>query len=107
MENAEVEIGRHMPVHLLLHCDPVDAEDPELRLWQGRLENAVAEYNPRCKVYDLRLRREDDGKTLEFHLLLPRDDRSKGAELETLFAEALGKYPDPPRLKLQVVRSYV
>ena len=107
LEKAEAEIGRHMPVHLLLHCDPCDADNPELRLWQGRLENAVAEYNPRCKVYDLRLRREDDGKTLEFHLLLPRDDRSKGAELETLFAEALAKYPDPPHLKLQVVRSYV
>ncbi|MBP5530617.1 MAG: cation transporter [Lentisphaeria bacterium] len=107
LEKAEAEIGQHMPVHLLLHCDPCDADNPELRLWQGRLENAVAEYNPRCKVYDLRLRHEDGGGLLEFHLLLPRDDRSTGAELETLFAEALDRYPDPPRLKLQIVRSYV
>ena len=53
LENAEVEIGRHMPVHLLLHCDPCDADDPELRLWQGRLENAVAELSSRYKANKL------------------------------------------------------
>lgn len=107
LENAEVEIGRHMPVQLLLHCDPCDADDPELRLWQGRLENAVAEFDPRRKVYDLRLRRGENGKTLEFHLLSPRDDRTDGDELLRRLASALEKYPDPPKLKLRIVRSYV
>ena len=107
LEKAEAEIGRNMPVHLLLHCDPCDADNPELRLWQGRLENAVAEYNPRCKVYDLRLRHEADAGILEFHLLLPRDDKSESAELEARFAKKLAKYPDPPRLKMQIVRSYI
>ena len=107
LENAEVEIGKHMPVHLLLHCDPCDAGDPELRLWQGRLENAVAEFTPRCKVYDLRLRRENGEKTLEFHLLSPHDDRTGCEELQDRIAAALGKYPDPPQLKLQIVRSYI
>ena len=108
LENAEAEIGKTMPVHLLLHCDPCDADDPELRLWQGRLENAVAEgYNPRCKVYDLRLRRKDGRKTLEFHLLAPRGDETDGEALRKLLAEALSKYPDPPELEMLVVRSYV
>ena len=107
LESAEVEVGRHMPVHLLLHCDPYDAEEPELRLWQGRLENAVAEYNPRCKVYDLRLRRDGGAETLEFHLLLPHDDTTADEELRLRLAAALTKYPDPPELKLRIVRSYV
>lgn len=107
LESAEVEIGRHMPVHLLLHCDPCDADDPELRLWQGRLENAVAELNPRSKVYDLRLRRREEGKTLEFHLLVSHDDLTDGAELLRRLSAALDRYPDPPQLKLQIVRSYV
>lgn len=107
LENAEVEIGRHMPVHLLLHCDPCDADDPELRLWQGRLENAVAELNPHYKVYDLRLRCIEGRKTLEFHLLVPRGSTSENEELRRLLGPALAKYPDPPELKLQIVRSYV
>ena len=107
LENAEVEIGKHMPVHLLLHCDPCDAGDPELHLWQGRLENAVTEFNPRCKVYAPRLLREDGEKTLEFHLLLPHGDRTESEELQNRIAAALEKYPDPPRLKPQIVRSYI
>ena len=107
LESAEVEIGKNMPVHLLLHCDPCDADDPELRLWQGRLENAVADFNPRCKVYDLRLRRSEGARTLEFHLLVPRDDKTECGELQKRLAAALTKYPDPPELKLKIVRSYV
>jgi len=107
LENAEVEIGRHMPVHLLLHCDPCDEDDPELRLWQGRLENAVADFNPRCKVYDLRLRKDGGARSLEFHVLVPREDRTDGDELRRMLAAALAKYPDPPELKLRIVRAYV
>jgi len=108
LEKAELEIGRYMPVHLLLHCDPCDTRDPELRLWQGRLENAVAELNPRYKVYDLRLRRGEGGaKTLGFHLLVPLDDRSGGEELHRSLTAAFGRYNDPPSLKLDIVRAYV
>ena len=107
LEGAEVEIGRHMPVHLLLHCDPCDADDPELRLWQGRLENAVAEFNPRFKVYDLRLRRDDGEKTLEFHLLSPHDDPTESERLQSILAAAVEKYPDPPKLRMRLVRSYI
>ena len=108
LENAEVEVGRHMPVHLLLHCDPCDACDPELRMWQGRLENAVAGLNPRYKVYDLRLRRGEGGaKLLGFHLLVPRDDASECEELRARLAAALDRYPERPELKLTVVHSYV
>ena len=107
LENAEVEIGRHMPVHLLLHCDPCDADDPELRLWQGRLENAVAELSSRYKVYDLRLRDAEGKRALHFHLLSPRDDATTAEELRSRLAEALKKYPDAPELQLEIVRSYV
>ena len=107
LENAEVEIGRHMPVQLLLHCDPCDSEDPELRLWQGRLENAVAEISSRYKVYDLRLREAEGKRTLHFHLLAPRDDATEAGELQKRLAAALKKYPETPELELQIMRSYV
>ena len=107
LENAEVEIGRYMPVHLLLHCDPCDTCDPELRLWQGRLENAVAEQNPRYKVYDLRLRHDAGKKQLSFHLLIPRDDAADCGTMRDELSAALAKYPDPPELSLRIVHSYV
>ena len=107
LENAEVEIERHMPVHLLLHCDPCDSEDPELRLWQGRLENAVAEISRRYKVYDLRLREEDGVKKLHFHLLMPRDDDTEREELQSALTSAMSRFPDAPVLELQIINSYV
>jgi len=107
LENAEVEVGRYMPVHLLLHCDPCDTCDPELRMWQGRLENAVAELNPRYKVYDLRLRSGEGTRSLTFHLLVPRDDHSGVEELQRLLSAALSGYPEPPTLRLSIVRAYV
>ena len=41
LEQAEAEIGKHMPVHLLLHCDPCNAADPEIRKWRRRAEEAA------------------------------------------------------------------
>ena len=107
LEHAEVEIGKNMPVHLLLHCDPGDAGDLELRLWQGRLENAATELNPRNKVYDLRFQPAEKGRLLSFSLLLPCDDRTTPEEMKRLLAEALTQYPDPPELQLQLVHSRV
>ena len=107
LERTEVEIGKHMPVHLLLHCDPGDTRDPELRFWQGQIENAVAELNPRYTVYDLRLRQEDNSRVLDFNLLVPRDDGTDGGELEKFVSEALSRCPDPPRIRLRIEKSGV
>ena len=105
LEQAEVEIGKHMPVHLLLHCDPCHTNDPEVRQWQGKTENAVAELNPRFKVYDFRLRRGDAGTELEFHLLVPRSCSVVRDEIEKTLTNAMSRYPSAPRLRITIVQS--
>ena len=107
LEHAEAEIGRHMPVHLLLHCDPCDAADPDLRLWQGRLENAAAELNPQYKIYDLRWKCRGDKTALTFHLLVPRNCAADEAAAAQRLGAALTPYPDPPALLPRIVRSRV
>lgn len=107
LERAEAEIGRYMPVHLLLHCDPCDADDPDLRMWQGRLENAAAELDPHYKIYDLRWKRDTEKPALTFHLLVPQNcDIDEEGAAKRLGA-ALAKYPEPPELIPGIVRSYV
>ncbi|MCI5779882.1 MAG: cation diffusion facilitator family transporter [Lentisphaeria bacterium] len=106
LERAEVEIGKHMPVHLLLHCDPCHTSDPEVRSWQGRVENAVAELNPLFKVYDVRLRREAEGKKfLDFHLLVPRSCSVDQADIERKITAAVSQSPSPPRLRITLIQS--
>ena len=106
LEQAEVEIGKHMPVHLLLHCDPCHTADPEVRRWQGKMENAVAELNPRFKVYDFRLRREKPGVlTLDFHLLVPRTACADRESIEKNLSAAMSRYPDHPELRITIVQT--
>lgn len=105
LEQAEAEIGKHMPVHLLLHCDPCHASGPKTREWQDKVENAAAEVNPLFKIYDFCAKRGKDGTVLEFNLLVPHSCSADQALIETQLADAMKRYPSAPELKITVVRS--
>ena len=105
LERAEAEIGKNMPVHLLLHCDPCHASGPRTREWQDKVENAAAEINPMFKVYDFRFRREGETPRLEFELLVPSTCSADAKEIEEQLAAAMKRYPSAPRLDFKIVRS--
>jgi divalent metal cation (Fe/Co/Zn/Cd) transporter len=105
LEKAQTEIGRTMPVHLLLHCDPCHRSGPRTREWQDKVENAAAEVNPLFKIYDFQAKRSPDGMVLEFSLLVPHSCSADQPEIEKQLAKAMQQYPSPPRLKITLVRS--
>ena len=107
LEKAQTEIARYMPVHLLLHCDPCNAADPEIRQWRSRAEEAAGKVNPTLKIFDLRLRKNEGRRILEFQLLIPRGEDIDEAEIRRKFAEKLSVYPDLPELNILFTRSYV
>ena len=107
LEKAQTEIARYMPVHLLLHCDPCNAADPEIRQWRSRAEEAAGKVNPTLKIFDLRLRENEDKHILEFQLLIPRGEVIDEDEIRRNFAEKLSVYPDLPELNILFTRSYV
>ena len=95
------------PVHLLLHCDPRNAAGPEIRQWRSRAEEAAGKVDPALKIFDLRLRKNEDKRILEFQLLIPRGEVIDEAEIRRKFAEKLSVYPDLPELNILFTRSYV
>ena len=105
LEQAEAEIGKNMPIHLLLHCDPCHASGPRTREWQDKVENAAAEINPMFKVYDFRFRREGGTPRLEFELLVPSTCSADTGEIRTQFAAAMKRYPSAPPLDFKIVHS--
>ena len=105
LEQAEAEIGKHMPVHLLLHCDPCHASGPKTREWQDKVENAAAEISPMFKVYDFRYNRESGDPRLEFELLVPGNCSADRKEIEEQLNAAMKRYPSAPRLDFKIVRS--
>ena len=107
LEKAQTEIAKYMPVHLLLHCDPCNAADPEIRQWRSRAEEAAGKVDPTLKIFDLRLRKNEDKHLLEFQLLIPRGEVIDEAEIRRKFAEKLSVYPDLPELNILFTRSYV
>ncbi len=106
LEAAEVEIGRTMPVRLLLHCDPFDTSDPKVKVWRARCENAVSEFDPGFKLYDFRL--DDSGKPpiLSFHLLIPRNYGLSGDEITAELTNKLAVFAPGVRLHIVFIHAY-
>jgi len=102
LESAEVEIGKHMPVHLLLHCDPCSPSDPEARAWLGQVENAVADLNPLFKVYEFKLKHDEEGLLLEFHLLVPRSCTVDRSKTEKALSSVFAATPCHPHLNIMI-----
>ena len=63
--------------------------------------------NQTLKIFDLRLRKNEDKRILEFQLLIPRGEVINEDEIRRKFAEKLSVYPDLPELNILFTRSYV
>ena len=107
LEKAQTEIRRYLPVELLLHCDPCNAADPEIRKWRERAEAAAVAADEDFKIFDLRLRKNDDRTVLEFQLLIPRGESVDETEVRQKISAVLAQYPDLPELNILFTRSYV
>lgn len=107
LESAEVEIGKHMPVNLLLHCDPSGAGDLESKKWRVRLEDAAAVIDPHFKLYDFRLREESGILCLTCHLLIPRNYRISKPVLHETLRQEMKKYDSAIELQIVFIHPYV
>jgi hypothetical protein len=65
LEYAEVMVAKEHAVHLQLHGDPHDKTNPDVIYWRSRLENTIAVFDSKMKVYDFTLRKNNDG-SVEF-----------------------------------------
>ena len=109
LENAEVEVARTMPVHLLLHGDPYSKEDPDVIYWRSRLENTLAGFDPEMKVYDFKLEKNADGtvRTLDFHLLIPHRYKVSEEATKEKLLEKMRVYKADIDLDIRFVKSFV
>ncbi|MBE6390000.1 MAG: cation transporter [Lentisphaerae bacterium] len=109
LENAEVAVGRTMPVHLLLHGDPYSKDDPEVIFWRSRMENETAGFDSELKLYDFKLVKEPDGKVtaLAFHLLVPHRYAMSEAEILAALTGRMKKYCSDITLDIRFLKSFI
>lgn len=109
LENAEIEVGKHLPVHLLLHGDPYNKTNPEVIGWRSKMENVVSMFDGEFKLYDFRLLRDSDGKVtaLSFHMLIPHNYILSEAEITSALESRMSVYQSGLKLEIKFVQSYV
>ena len=107
LEAAEVEVAKSMPVRLILHCDPYDIEDPEVKMWRARTEDAVNKFDHKFKLYDFRLTKENGKNVLHFHLLTPRNYALSYHEIQTILTNAMSVYGKDLILHIDFINAFV
>ena len=107
LEGAEIEIGKSMPIHLLLHCDPCNTYDAEISSWRVKLETVVAVFDNKFKVYDFRLTRDGEKLIFFFHVLIPRNYYLSGDEIKEHLLQKMREHSDKIELQVEFMNSYV
>lgn len=109
LENAEVEVAKVLPVHLLLHADPYNTNNTEVIYWRSRMENAASEFDRELKLYDFRLQKNDDDKVtgLSFHLLVPRRYSFSEKEITRILTEKMRRHQQDIELDIRFLKSFV
>ena len=107
LERAEVEIGKNMPVHLILHCDPYNPEDQEGKTWRVRLEDKVKNIDPHFKLYDFRLKKAGQQPLLYCHILIPRNYVLSPEEILAGLNKEMNQYSPAPVLKIDFIHPYI
>ena len=107
LEAAEVDIARHMPVRLLLHCDPFFSQEPELKHWRTLAEDLIGSLDPELKVYDFRLEKSGEQILLNFQLLVPRKFVLTNQELTRKITHLLREHDRRVNTQITITHSFV
>ena len=109
LENAEVEVAKPLPVHLLLHGDPYNKSNPEVIFWRSRMENCAAELDSELKIYDFRLIKDDSGAVcaLSFHLLVPHRYALSETELLEKLESCMQNHKAGLKLMITFQKSFI
>ena len=107
LEAAEIEIARTMPIRLILHSDPFDTLDPEVKKWRARCEEIISRIDTQLKLYDFRLTGEKDAPQFHFHLLVPRTYCMSHEQLTELIRRHLTEFTAAPQLHIEFINTYV
>ena len=109
LENAEVAVGRKLPVHLLLHGDPYNRDNPEVIFWRSRMENVVSMFDSEFKLYDFRLEKNLQGEVekLSFHLLIPHRYGMTENEIHAALQKEMLKHKADIQLNIRFLKSFI
>lgn len=77
----ERECLKRFGVHLVIHCDPIITDDPELQRLREETERLLKEYDGRLTLHDFRMIQGRQHMNLVFDVALPSDLQGKEKQI--------------------------
>ncbi len=106
LEATEIQVAKRYPVHLTLHCDPFDEDDPEYKAWRLAAVRTAEEINGGFKVYDFRMTFLTH-RHLFFNLLVPRSCIMSRAEITGELQKRLRCLDPDVTVTIRIENAYV
>ena len=89
IDDMERQCLRRHNIHLVIHYDPVDMQDPELNARREQVAAILKSFDPRLTIHDFRMVRGYSLTNLVFDVALPPDLRGREETLTQLVADTL------------------
>ena len=85
IDGLERTLNRQLHCEAVIHMDPVILEDPDILLWQDRINSILYSIDPAFHIHDFRIIKESTHRKLIFDLVLPHNCKmSKSLLLEEI-----------------------
>lgn len=82
IDDLENELGSRLGCEAVIHFDPIDTKDEELKRLKEQVMEVIGGIDPRLKIHDFRYVPGDTHTNLIFDVVVPFDMQSKPAELK-------------------------
>lgn len=84
IDNIEREVKENMNIDLVLHMDPVKANDPETELYRAKVVEAIHQIDPKWGFHDFRIVSGPTHVNLVFDLVIPFEEKYSQEEIEDM-----------------------
>ena len=91
IDDMERECLRNHNIHLVIHYDPVDIHDPELKARKEQVAAILRQFDPRLSLHDFRMVRGLSLTNLVFDVTLPPDLRGREPEIRRMIETTLNE----------------
>lgn len=89
LDNIEHDVRTKLRVDLVLHCDPIITDNPEVNALRAQVEEFLAEQDPRLAIHDFRIVRGSGHTNVIFDLVTPFALEAKAGQIRQALEQAL------------------
>ncbi|MCF0143280.1 MAG: cation transporter [Parasporobacterium sp.] len=107
IDSVELEIEEKLKIHMCIHMDPVDQNNPERSRLRDLAEEIISAYNPDYKVHDFRIIKKPGGTKLIFDMAVPAAHMAREAQIKEELGRLFSEKDASLEIAITVESSYI